>query len=521
MQRDGTPGEKKKIDSRDKEAIMIAGTRPVIIRPLLCLAFIFGLILCFSLPAAMTTAGGWMQENNASFNKTSSADADHWVLGHSSIGATAPATTWYLAEGASTGGFETWILVQNPNSNPVKIDIKYHTSSGEVQGPKDLMPFYSRRSYRISDTVTDFNVSTVVESSYAGPTVEFGIHGDGVICERATYFTAPGQTQWALGHSSKGVTAPSSTWYLAGADSTPGSETWILVQNPNLHEVAIGIEFHSSYGLINGPVDIIPPKTRRSYRVNDYVCDYRLSAQVTATGGDIVCEQTVYRPTYSYQTHLGNAWSTSGATETSSTWYMAEGANDRGFYTSILVQNPNPTAVTIEIRCNTEVGEIIPYGGLPITDTIPAMSSKNVEIGLYVGSLHISTQVRSLTPGTEIVCWRYTNWSTAYGAGSTVLCHGSIGAVEGNDFWYLAEGCSEGGFETWILVQNPNPDPVEIDIVYHTLAEAVQGPKDTLPPYTRRSYLLNSTVTDYNVSAMVTSSGGDIICERSVYLFSG
>ena len=85
---------------------MTVGTKHMRTRPLLCLAFMFGLILCFSLPAAMTTAGDWMQENNASSGKSSSADAGHWVLGHSSIGATAPAKTWYLAEGASAGGFE-------------------------------------------------------------------------------------------------------------------------------------------------------------------------------------------------------------------------------------------------------------------------------------------------------------------------------------------------------------------------------------------------------------------------------
>ena len=36
--------------------------------------------------------------------------------GTCSIGAVAPATTWYLAEGSTGEGFETWVLVQNPGA---------------------------------------------------------------------------------------------------------------------------------------------------------------------------------------------------------------------------------------------------------------------------------------------------------------------------------------------------------------------------------------------------------------------
>ena len=39
-----------------------------------------------------------------------------WV--HDSVGATAPATGWYLAEGCTNDGFETRVLVQNPSYKP-------------------------------------------------------------------------------------------------------------------------------------------------------------------------------------------------------------------------------------------------------------------------------------------------------------------------------------------------------------------------------------------------------------------
>jgi len=44
-------------------------------------------------------------------------------------------TTWYLAEGATAGGFDTYVLVQNPNNHAVDVDIKFQTREGEKQGP--------------------------------------------------------------------------------------------------------------------------------------------------------------------------------------------------------------------------------------------------------------------------------------------------------------------------------------------------------------------------------------------------
>ena len=56
--------------------------------------------------------------------------------GTCSIGATAPAATWYLAEGSTGEGFETWVLVQNPGDTAVTVDLTFMTSTGPVAGPR-------------------------------------------------------------------------------------------------------------------------------------------------------------------------------------------------------------------------------------------------------------------------------------------------------------------------------------------------------------------------------------------------
>ncbi|MBU4490200.1 MAG: hypothetical protein KKE79_06150, partial [Actinobacteria bacterium] len=43
--------------------------------------------------------------------------------------------TWYLAEGSTNGGFETWVLVQNPGDEKATAELMFMTGAGEVAGP--------------------------------------------------------------------------------------------------------------------------------------------------------------------------------------------------------------------------------------------------------------------------------------------------------------------------------------------------------------------------------------------------
>ncbi len=72
--------------------------------------------------------------------------------------------------------------------------------------------------------------------------------------------------------------------------------------------------------------------------------------------------------------------------------------------------------------------------------------------------------------------------------------------------------------ETWVLVQNPNPTPVTVDISFMTGEGERPGPQGYVVDAGRRvTFLANDYVTDYHVSAMVTSRGGGAVCERAMY----
>jgi hypothetical protein len=319
--------------------------------------------------------------------------------------------TWFLAEGATEGGFETWVLVQNPNPNPVDIDIDYMTSTGPVQGPIDTVPGLSRKSYLTNAFVTDFDVSTQVTSLTPGSEI---------ICERAMYWTPDGGTQRVLGHDSRGATTTGSTWFLAEGATAGGFETWVLVQNPNPLAVNIDIKFQTAAGQVQGPVDTILAQSRKSYLVNSWVDTYDVSTRVDSFGGDVICERAMYwTPTGVTQRALGHD-SIGVRNNGGLTWYLAEGATLGGFETWVLVQNPNPAPVDIDMKFQTGTGQV--QG--PI-DTIPAESRRSYNVNLWVNTFDVSTQVDS-TAGGYIICERAMYWSPLPTL-DWVLGHDSIG----------------------------------------------------------------------------------------------
>ena len=189
-----------------------------------------------------------------------------------------------------------------------------------------------------------------------------------------------------------------------------------------------------------------------------------------------------------------------------STWYLAEGCTAEGMETWILVENPNPYPVKVNLSFYSDEGLFVPADlqGLELH----ARTRVSINAGEYITSYNVSSVVSS--EGGEVICER-----ACYGNNRT-WAHDSVGTVSPAPTWYLAEGSTKGGMETWILVMNPNPDPVEVELKFQTEAGGVQGPTETIPAHSRRTYEANDYVDSYDVSTVVSASAG-VVCERSMY----
>ena len=289
-----------------------------------------------------------------------------------SIGAPDTDTYWYLAEGSTGEGFETWVLVFNPEMPRSRCDLDFMTSAGPQAGPQNVeLPALSRKSFRLNDYLTDYDVSTRVTAS------------GGVVVERAMYGA---DRAWA--HASIGADVLAPVWYLAEGSTGEGFETWVLVQNPREADTTIDITLMTSTGPENPPElqgVAVPAHSRRSFRLNDYTTDYDVSILVVSYGGEVICERSMY--------DAERTWGTCsvGAVAPAQTWYLAEGSTGEGFETWVLVQNPAPDTVTVDLDFMTSTG---PVAG-PQDVLIPAFSRVSFRLNDYLTDYNVSTVVSS------------------------------------------------------------------------------------------------------------------------------
>ena len=294
-------------------------------------------------------------------------------------------------------------------------------------------------------------------------------------------------------------TPPARDWYLAEGCTRGGMETWVLVQNPNATDVTVDLTFMTSAGPLDGPRGFpIEAGSRHTFKANDYVTDWNVSTRVTSTG-DVICERACYGNERTW------AHDSIGSTSAAPTWYLAEGCTEGGMETWVLVQNPNATDVTVDLTFMTSAGPLDGPRGFPIE----AGSRHTFKANDYVTDWNVSTRVTSTG---DVICER-----ACYGNERT-WAHDSIGSTSAAPTWYLAEGCTEGGMETWVLVQNPNATDVTVDLTFMTSAEPRNGPQGfRIEAGSRHTFNLSEYVKDWNLSTRVTSSGGDVICERAMY----
>ncbi len=201
---------------------------------------------------------------------------------HNSIGATEAAQGWGLAEGATWPGYEEWVTVQNPTGVTAEARFMFMTPGGLREGPTRTVAPGKRVTVRVNDHVPDADVSTLVLT---------GSEEQAVVVERALYVSAP---DGKLGsHNSVASVYSSTGWYLPEGCTSPGFDEWVTVMNPDEQSSAVvRLDFMTPGGQVSGPIAVIGPASRRTFRVNDYVAGD--VSTVVQSDEFVVCERSMY-----------------------------------------------------------------------------------------------------------------------------------------------------------------------------------------------------------------------------------
>ncbi|HTV01014.1 MAG TPA: hypothetical protein VMF13_10765, partial [Luteitalea sp.] len=239
---------------------------------------------------------------------------------HASTGVAAPATTWYFAEGATVGGLQTFLLLQNPGTVDGVADIEYLLANGTQVTRSHAVPAGSRVTVWVNQEGAPLGsneFATVVRSTVP------------MVAERALYRDAGGQV-FAAGTNAIGVTAPADRWFFAEGTTRGGFDTFVLAANPSDAPVTVDATFSGTTGP-GAPVSVsrsyvVAPRSRLTIWVNQedaLLADADISTTLQASG-PIVAERAMW------WRNGGPEWIEGhvefGATETGTSFAIADAA---------------------------------------------------------------------------------------------------------------------------------------------------------------------------------------------------
>jgi poly-gamma-glutamate synthesis protein (capsule biosynthesis protein) len=221
-----------------------------------------------------------------------------WTGGHDVLGAEAPASAFYFAEGTCRPGFDPYICIQNPNAAISRVRVTYMLGNGTVKTQAIAIPKSSRYTVVVKQVLGEYDDPAHDFSAKVETT-----DGSAIIAERPMYFAY--KNVWTGGHDVVGALAPASSYYFAEGTCRPGFAPYLCIQNPGSADALVNITYLLGDGT-NRVQQVSVPRNARSTvfakdtlgEANDSAHDF--SARVDALGGaKIVAERPMYFNYYS------------------------------------------------------------------------------------------------------------------------------------------------------------------------------------------------------------------------------
>ncbi len=284
------------------------------------------------------------------------------------VAATAPAPTWYFAEGYTGPGFDEYICVLNPGDGDANLTFKFQTQEAgekDYSGTPYVCPAHSRATFKVNDILGGaYQTSLELDSDQP------------IVAERPMYFTYAGA--WTGGHSVMGATQLAADYYFAEGCTRAGFDEWLTLANPTDAAITVTATYQLGQGQ-GGPVDRsydVPAYGRASVYVND-------PTQGVGTDKDVSVHLScptaflAERPMYFDYTYGGVDWTGGscviGATSPATDWFFAEGCTLPNFQEWLTLENPGGIDASVTITYYTQQGQI---GSRDLT--IPANSRISV-----------------------------------------------------------------------------------------------------------------------------------------------
>jgi hypothetical protein len=293
---------------------------------------------------------------------------------HAGTGIAAAALEWYLAEGATIGGFDLFYLIQNPGATAAEVEVTYLFPAPKAPlvrqytvNPRSRFTIWVDQE---DPSLAEAEVSAIIRVTNGAP----------VIVERSMYLTRPGRV-FDAGHESPGVTAPALEWFLAEGATGAYFDLFVLVANPDTSAAEVTVDYLLPSGSVLTRDYVVGPQSRFNIWVDvedPALADTAVATRVRSTNGvPVIVERAMWWPGDARTWHEGH--NSTGATQAGTRWALADGeaGGSQATETYVLIANTSTFAGTASVTL------VFEDGGTSSRDVpLPASSRTSIPVGL-------------------------------------------------------------------------------------------------------------------------------------------
>ena len=313
---------------------------------------------------------------------------------HTETAVLKPAMTWYLAEGATGGGFDLFYLLQNSNDAAVQVEVTYLLPLGL---PPLVKSYNVAGKSRLTIWVDDEDIAGSPSKPLSATDVSAKVRvvsGGPVILERAMYYSVPGSPVYGAGHESAGVPEVANDplqdrleWFFAEGATGSFFDTYILLANPGTSAATVNATYLLPDGVTFAKTYTVPRESRFTIRLDDEeipagsgIRPLQSTSVSTTMVSDVpvIAERSMWWPDGQwYEAH-----NTAGAQSSGTRWAIAEGefGGARSAQTFLLVANVSDQPANIRVTVMTDTGVAIAWPSASTTFAVPARSRYTVPV---------------------------------------------------------------------------------------------------------------------------------------------
>jgi hypothetical protein len=272
---------------------------------------------------------------------------------------------WYFAEGSTSGAFDLYYNVFNPNAFAITLQVKYIFTSGSPNTLTYNVPAGARQTINVDGQpgLGASDVAAVLSAS----------GGHSFFAERSMYYTSESRT-FNAGHASMAVKDPSTAWFFAEGATGGFFDTYFFLLNPTATSANVTGTYRLTSGTTVTRSYVVPANSRLTISAD---ADAGLANAEFWTRFDanvaIVAERTIWFPDGIWREATNSAGEIGGHPN----WAVAEG--EVGFTASaatyVLVANTSAFADTLNVKVLLDGG-----GTLTKAFSIAGLARRGIDI---------------------------------------------------------------------------------------------------------------------------------------------